>query len=420
MFLTTIGAGIPLLGDAPEQDASTSHEKAFRDGNFQLAVSLADAVLAKDPENVPAELTKLRVYDAHFRTDTAQAAFRELVSKGSDRSLALAALPKLSFAETMPGLMDEYMRYSPAASLGAERIRALRLWTKRAGDDGLCRLASLQAASANDVLHLRYSPHNPGLIGLRTSINGGPPLRLVLNTSAFGLWLPPVKARAAGIDTLGEGWISEPGMYSVANGAYGFAGQLQTHGALIRNVPVFVAPGTPFNLFDGIVGTSTFRDLNIEVHPSELNIVFTKPTPDSQRSVPSPPARQRVVQCVRNRHVPLLHGRFERRPTLILIQFQAEISTAHQTPPLRVYPNETDAEQALWLTGFTCQIGSDSFASSAEFDIAGDSRSIVARRCDLSEISRKLSLNVGAVAGLNAFQKDRITLDQIRGLVAFD
>jgi len=410
-FFATIGAGIPLLADGGVQKPSTSHETAFRNGNFQLAVSLAEAVLAKDPGDVRARLTKLRVYDAHFRTDMAQTELRDILSKSSNRPVVLAALPELSFAENMPDLMDEYLRSSPADSLGAERIRALRLWTKRAGADGLCRAMFSKQLSTDKAFLLRYSPDNPGLIGLRTTINGHQPLTLLLNSSAFGLWLPPTKARAVRVETLGEGWISEPGITGVAKGAYGLAEHVETGGAVIRNVPVFTAPGRPFDLFDGIIGTSAFRYINVELHPSEPKVAFTQPKPQSQ---------QRIVQCVRSRHVPLLHGHIEGRPTLILIQLQAEISVAQRTPPLQVYPNESNDTYLEWLTGATCKADSDTFASIAKFEIAGDARKILTRRCDLSETSAKLGLTIGGVAGLNAFQNDGIILDQTRGLVGFE
>src|SRR4051812_14713084 len=92
-----------------EEPGFSDHERAFRLANFEDALAFADRALMKNPENVPAALTRIRVHDALFHDESAETEYARVAAASLNSPTVLAVLPELSFAERQRALMDRYL-----------------------------------------------------------------------------------------------------------------------------------------------------------------------------------------------------------------------------------------------------------------------------------------------------------------------
>src|SRR5689334_11707741 len=115
-----------------EEHGVSDHERAFRLGNFEDALAFADRALMKNPENVSAALTRIRVNDALFHDESAEAEYARVAAASLNSPAVLAILPELSFAQRRRALMDRYLEQVGGESLSHERLRGLRMWLDQA------------------------------------------------------------------------------------------------------------------------------------------------------------------------------------------------------------------------------------------------------------------------------------------------
>ena len=396
------------------------HDLAFRNGRFQAALELAEQALQRNPEDILAALTKVRVYDANYHTDLAEAEYAACLARGHDQSLVLSILPDLSFAEKHPDLLGRYLDVSMGHSVAHDRVTGLRRCLDRSNGERLCSISASPTAATCPIRRLASNPSHPGSMGLMVRVNGHKPATLALNSGAFGLWLTPDKARSLDVSDLGEGSISEPGMYGRQPGAFGFAQQIEVGGMSVRNVPVFLSDSGPFTLRDGMIGTATFRDVLVRVSGRQSTIAFESLPPlpphrPGERSVP--PELGNAVKCIRSRHVLLVPASIKNKSAFMLVQLQAEVNIIHTQSPMGAVAGVADPAR-FWSTGYSCP-GEEYSVESVDLTIGSAHGALMMRNCNLAETWTKVGFPVAGVLGLAFLQDRSFALDQVHGLIAF-
>ncbi len=288
-------------------------ELSFRQADFDTASGYFNAALAIDPSCARAHLGLGRLEQTHCRRSAALQQFVTAYSLSpNDPDIVLAYSTAVSDPKQEVSLLRRYLavgrglpREDLESALG--RLQLLQHLGSR-------RLALLDGPYEPYRLPLSDWVPQPGPargLLLRVRINGGKPLRLLLDTGAGGI---VVSSRSA--EGLGLEYLAEAGLRGVGDSAIEtrktLADSVRVGDLHLRNCVVEVARGAVSDQVDGVVGPSLFQQFIIRLD-ARHGFLELLPYPDeTPQGGPSTNAESNPswVAVVQSGHLLLVDARF--------------------------------------------------------------------------------------------------------------
>ncbi len=295
---------LALLGDV-----------SFRRADFETAEGYFTAALAANANCARAHLGLGRLDLLHFRR--------------------VSALQHMVAAYSLnPNDPESILAYSSAVSDPRQEASLLRRYLavgtglrREALESALGRLQLLERLGPRKLALVdgSYGPYRlrmtdwvpqPGLargLLLAVSINGGKPLRLLLDTGAPGIVISSRAAEWLGLEYLAEAGLRGVGESSIETRKT-LADSVRVGDLHLRNCVVEVANGAVSDQVDGVVGTSLFQRFIIRLD-APRKILELLPYPDEAPQAgrePNPPTRMaKLVPVCQADHLLLVNARFD-------------------------------------------------------------------------------------------------------------
>ncbi len=157
----------------------------------------------------------------------------------------------------------------------AEDASAQMEITKRLGELDLARLASPYRP-----YHLKLAGYFPGGraqsgLLISVSLNGGKPLRLILDTGADGIFLGGDRARMAKVERLTADRVFGVGVARDQNAYAGVARHVAIGALELEDCLVHVTETNPFPDADGVIGMNLFEKFLVRVDPASATLDLT-------------------------------------------------------------------------------------------------------------------------------------------------
>lgn len=271
-------AELPGSAPSPPQSEAASltilADQLFRDGRFADARVAYQRVLALDSQSVPARLGLGRIAEMLSQAEQARAHYsRAFQTDPTHRDAVLA------FASVVTGPAKETLLGNFLA-LNRLPLRGVSIQDDERTSDAAARLA-IERKLAGRTLGKVVDPHQsyrlslselrtnglPNGIILRARINGGPPLRLQLDSGAKGLILNPAAGRTAGLEILAGSVMVGFGSEQPAFGHVALAASLEVDAFQITNLLAEVSNTNLVPQADGLIGLDVFKDFIIHLKP---------------------------------------------------------------------------------------------------------------------------------------------------------
>lgn len=274
-------AALDASASDPEAEAVLG-DLQFRQGDFAAAEERYRAALARSPQCARAHWGLGRIDQASFRHRSARQRFLRAYSLNPNDPATIAA-----YASTMTSPLQEIALLQRYLRLGRTEPRTAR----EAALGRLQLLEKLQGrqpwrlAGPYQPYHLPLAYHYPGPspaagVVLRVSLNGGRPLRLLLDSGARGVLLNATAVRDTTLEYLIESMV----------GGLGPDGWQRSQTALVRELRVGdelrfadalveVADRPVAGQTDGIIGTNVFHHFQLRLHGPAKRLEL-QPFPD--------------------------------------------------------------------------------------------------------------------------------------------
>ena len=270
------------LPSTPPRLLPRSGEDSLRLGEFSDARSAFAEAAARNPEDARALWGLGRIELLHFRREAA----RDLFSK------AYRLDPK------DPTIIRSYLDFVADPAARSILLRNLIAVAKDSQPESarwaLARLALESRLKGRDtgVLSSRYADYRIPLSGFRPSgsdnrglvatvrVNGGRPLRLVLDTGARGILIHSSAARDLGLESLVESEVGGFGDGAATESTLSMARTISLGDLEFRDCLVEVAGRRTADGVDGILGPSLFERFLVRIDPRSQVLQLTARTGD--------------------------------------------------------------------------------------------------------------------------------------------
>jgi hypothetical protein len=389
-----------------------SGEIHFRRANFAEASSAFAAALARNPENARAHWGLGRIEQLHFRGDSARDRFaRAFALDHRDIDIILSYADYVSDAAARATLLRNVaiLARQEQPERAEQAIAQLRILERLEGRP------PARLASPYSVYRLPLAGFRPAgasqdgvLVGVR--INGGRPLRLLLDTGARGLAIDARSAKGLNLETIVNSSLG--GFGDTAGGGSRLAlartvsfGKLEFDECLVEVSDHSLTSGA-----DGVVGVDIFERFGIHLDPSArlLELApFDAPSGGSDDS----------IQAIGVRKLLLVNARLEGgREGLFLVDTGAAFTSVAK----HLVPATTQPGTPVNLLGAQGSPAAAVRVGPLEFNVGG--RSMVDRApvaMDLRRLSQIEGVEIAGVLGYSVLGKSSLRIDLRSGTVEF-
>jgi tetratricopeptide (TPR) repeat protein len=385
----------------------------YRRANFTEAARAYQAAIALNPENARAWYGLGRIEQAHFRASRARDFFSKAFSldhRDTDIIVAYADFVTDPASKTI--LLENVVRLANlnqpdrAAHAVAQRRIHQRLEGRLPS-----RLASPYVAYRLPLTGFRPVSSSQDGILIATRINGGKPLRLLLDTGARGITLNPGAARNLALETIVASSLS----------GFGEAGAAESRVALARTVAfgnlafeeclIEVSGRSLTTGADGVIGADVFQrfQIGVDAHARLLQLTpFDDSPPDTSRS---------SVPAVGIRNLLLLKTRVEGGKEGL---FLLDTGAAYTAVSREYRPPSPPAARPGHPPGARGPLNGALRTGPLTFNVAGLPLAEKAPLAmDLRPISQLEGIDIAGILGYSTLAKSPFTLDLRHGTVVF-
>jgi tetratricopeptide (TPR) repeat protein len=408
-------AELPGSGPLPPQSESASltilADQLFWDGRFTEARTAYERVLALDSQSIPARLGLGRIADLLSQTEQARAQYSSAFQADPMHPDAVLAFASVVAGPARQTLLSNFLALNRVSNHDGSLQNNLRI------SDAVARLA-MERKLAGRTLGTVVSPHQsyrlslselwtnnaPSGVTLKARINGGPQLRLQLDSGAKGLVLNPAAGRAPHLETLTGSVLYGFGSEEPTLGRVALAASLELGALKITNVLAQVSDTDLVSQADGLIGLDVFKDFVIHLNPRSRRLDL-EPLDSAQ-------ACADCNQIYRLENLLLLHA---------TINGQAEGNFILDTgSPLSLISHRMVAGsgRTKWLNGAQGQQEVDIQSVPASFRI-GPQRFLTFDYAtfDTRQISQRYGTSIAGAIGYSMLRELNLTVDFQRGLV---
>ena len=401
-----------LAGGTDDGLLCLSGEIYFRRANFVEAARSYDAAIALNPDNARAYWGLGRIEQAHFRGERARDLFAKAFSLNHrDTDIILAYADFVKDPASKSTLLDNVARLAGSENPErAERAIAQRQIQERLQGRTPSRLASPYVAYQLPLSGFRpYTSTQNGIL-VSTRINGGKPLRLLLDTGARGIV----------IDNRVAGNLASETIVASHLGGFGY-GAGESRVALARTVAfgdlvfeeclVEVSAHSLTTGADGVLGADVFERFKIGVDAGARMLRLT-PFDDAPQD-----ASRAYVPAVGIRKILLVKARVEGgKEGLFLVDTGAAFTSVSP----EYLPPAAQAGQRVELQGAQGPLSGAARMGPLAFRVGGlPLVDIAPLAMDLRPISQLEGIEIAGVLGYSTLGKSPFTIDLRNGVVEF-
>jgi tetratricopeptide (TPR) repeat protein len=388
-----------------------SGEIEFRRARFAEASKDFSAALALNPENARAHWGLGRIDQIHFRSDAAREHFsRAYALNHRDTDIIL------SFAE----FVDD-------ASARATLLRNVAFLARQEqperAERAIADLRVLERLQGRAPARLAgaYKPYRVPLSGFRPAgvaqdgvlipvrINGGKPLRLLLDTGARGIVVDSRAARNLDLETLTPAGLHGFGEDGVGASYLALAGRVSFGDLAFDECLVQVSAHSLTTGADGVAGIDLFERFQILIDPAAPALQLTPFEDTAVRSAGAIPA-------VGLRGLLLLNTRVEGREGLFLV----DTGAAYTSVDRRLAPAAYLQGDSVTLSGAQGSLATAARVGTLRFQI--DDRSLLDNQpvtLDLAPFSQIEGVEISGILGYSALRYSPLRIDLRHGTVEF-
>ena len=402
-----------LAGKADDGLLTVAGEIQFRRANFDEAAHAYRAAIALNPDNARAWWGLGRIEQAHFRRVSARDFFaRAFFLNHRDTDIVLSYADFVSEPASQSVLLDNVARLAsfdrPERSADAaarlqiqQRLQGRRPW----------RLASPYVAYRLALSGFR--PNGSGVAGMLVAarINGGRPLRLLLDTGARGIVIDSGAARRLDLETMAASRLGGFGDARRGESRVALARSVTFGGLALADCLVEVAGQSLTAGADGVIGADVFESFRIGVD-GRAGILQLTPYDDSPRD-----ASQVSVPAIGIGKLLLVKVRVQGgSPGLFLV----DTGAAFIMVSWQYLPTAGEAGRLVQMQGAQGAIGSAFRTGPLAFEVGGlalaDAAPLV---MDLRPVSEAQGIEIAGILGYSTLGKSRFTIDLRNGLLEF-
>jgi hypothetical protein len=399
-----------LLGAPDDGLLCLSGEIEFRRANFAAASSAFAGALERNPENARAHWGLGRIDQLHFRTDSARSHFlRAFALDNRDIDIIL------SYAEFVGDPTSRAILLRNVAMLAQHEqperaehaVAQLRILERLQGRTP-GRLASPYATYRLPLTGFHPAGvHRDGLL-IAVRINGGKPLRLLLDTGARGLLIDARSAKKLDLETITAGGLRGFGDSGSSGSRLALARTVSISDLVFEECLVEVSDHSLVDTADGVAGVDIFERFQIHLQPAAQVLELT-PFADSAAGSGS------SIPALGLRNLLLVNARLDDgKEGLFLVDTGAAFtSVARRLVPVQ-QGRPIDLQGAQGWLGGARRVGP------LEFQVGG--RSIVDMApvaLDLGQISQIEGVEISGILGFSVLGRSSLKIDLRNGTVDF-
>jgi hypothetical protein len=401
-----------MAGGAGDELLCLWGEIQFRRASFSEASTAFESAAKLNPENARAWWGLGRIEEIHFRREQA----RELFAKAyrlnpRDADLVLSYLDGVGDARARAVLLHNVMALSRTANPErAARAMAQIQIEERLGGKAAARLSSPYTAYRVPLTGFRPAGANQDGLLVTVRVNGGKPLRLVLDTGARGILIDARAARHLGLEPIVESRLDgfgagQAGESQVALARSLSVGDLAFEDCLIEVSRQSITPGA-----DGILGAGVFERFRVRVD-ARSRVMDLTPL-ESQG-----PASRAGIPAIGLRNLLLVETTVGGKDGWFLLDTGAAFTTLARD----LVPPVLQKAGAPELVGVRGALSGALRLGPLSLGIGGKSLvDMTPVALDLAPLSRREGIEISGVLGYPALSKGPFTIDLRRGLVAFE
>jgi tetratricopeptide (TPR) repeat protein len=405
-----------LSAGADDSLLCVSGEIQFRRGRFPDAARDYEAAIALNPDNARAWWGLGRIEQANFREQRARDLFsRAFGLNHRDTDIILAYADFVSDPASKSILLDNVARLARADQPErTERALAQRLIGERLQGRTPGRLASPYAAYRLPLSGFRPRTSSQDGLLVAARINGGKPLRLLLDTGARGMVIYARAAGTLGLETIVASRLTGLGDPSAGESRVALArrvefGDLAFEECLVEVSQRSLAPGT-----DGVLGADVFGRFKIAVDARKRALVLT---PLDDRAAAPAEGAPSSVSAVGMGNLLLVKARVEgAKEGLFLLDTGAAFTAVSREylPPAMTHGSPVELEGAQGAVGgafrvapLVIRVGGVALTEHSPLEV------------DLRAISEREGIEIAGILGYSTLGATPFTIDLRSGTVDF-
>jgi tetratricopeptide (TPR) repeat protein len=406
-------ASIVSLAGAHSDDArllALDGDDAFRQAKFSVAEQAYRRAEQADRQNARAHLGlgRLEMIASHRN------AARDEIAKAfqldpHDPDIVLSYADFVSDVHSRIVLLRNYLAL--AGNGRVERVQIEEAAARLAITERLGQLESGRVASGYRAYRMNLTGYLPDgrnqtgwLISVR--LNGGKPLRLIVDSGGDGIFVNSARAGAAHIERLTADRVSGAGSAAKTNndGDYlGLAGRVSIGSLELEDALIHVTDATRFPNADGVIGLNVFEKFLIRVDP-RLMVLDLAPLGDS--------AGTDMMPAYRVGHLLLVRALQNTNPGFFMLDTGASFNAVSAAGAI--------GGGDLEVLGAQGRVDGARRAQPMRIDVDGrvlmDDKPI---RIDLREFSRHEGVEISGIIGYPLLGKSVLTVNYRDGLVQF-
>lgn len=405
-----------LAAGADDSLLCLSGEIQFRLARFPEAARAYEAAIALNPDNARAWWGLGRIEQANFREQRARDLFsRAFGLNHRDIDIILAYADFVTDPASKSILLDNVARLARVDQPErAERAVAQRLIQERLRGRTPGRLASPYAAYRLPLSGFRPNTSAQDGILVTARINGGKPLRLLVDTGARGIVIYARAARNLGLETIVASRLTGLGDPGGGESRVVLARRVEFGDLAFDECLVEVSERSLTTGADGVLGADVFGRFKIGVDAREGVLQLT-PFDDSAAAPPD--VSQASVTAVGMRNLLLLKARVEGgKEGLFLVDTGAAFTAVSR----EYLPPALPLGRPVELQGAQGPVGGAFRVAPLAFRVGG--LALVEHAplaVDLRSISQLEGIEIAGILGYSMLGKTPFTIDLRTGIVEF-
>jgi Flp pilus assembly protein TadD len=389
-------------------------EILFRRANFSEAAAAFGSAARLNPENARALWGLGRIEELHFRREQARDLFaRAYRLNPRDTDIVLSYLDGVSDARARTVLLRNVVTLSRKTDPErAARALAQIQIEERLGGKTPARLASGYTAYRVPLAGFRPAGANQDGLLVSVRINGGKPLRLVLDTGARGILIYGRAARNLALEPIVESRLEGFGGGEGGESQVALARSLAIGGLAFEDCLVEVSRQSVTAGADGILGAGVFDRFHVRVDARNRMMDLT-PLAEPQPRVSAAAG----IPTIGLRNLLLVKTAVAGKEGWFLLDTGAAYTTLANelVPPVFQKAGSADLvgvrgvlPGAYRLAPLSLGVGAKALVDLAPIAL------------DLAPLSRREGIEISGVLGYSALSKRPFTIDFRRGAVSFE
>jgi hypothetical protein len=383
----------------------------FRRGDFAEAAKAFAAAADLNPENARAVWGQGRIAEVQFRRQEARDLFaRAYQLDPRDTDIILSYLEGMSDPDARAVLLRNVVALSRISNPDRAEQAAARLQIEqRLSGKTPGRLASKYASYRVPLLGFRPAGATQDGLIVTVRINGGNPLRLVLDTGARDIMISGRAAKNLGLETVVASQINGFGQGERGESQLALARSLAIGDLRFEDCPIEVSVRGIVNGADGILGAGIFEAFRVRID-AQRNTMQLAPFADTD--TPPPPAN-----AIGLRRLILVRTSVSGQEGWFLL----DSGSAYSTVARELVPPVLLQNSAANLIGVQGPLSGAYRLGPISLGVAG--RTLVDLSpvtLDLATLSSREGVEISGVLGYSALSRHPFTIDFRHGLVGFE